>query len=229
MIRACLAYLLLLHALPALAIEQWQDLESIRAGVVQFALQQGASLPGKTSVTASPLEARLHLPACAAVEYFIPPGTRLWGNSSVGARCAAPSPWTVYVPVMVKVTADIVFAARPLMTGQKLVEADILLKSDDLTQFPAGVITDPQQALGKTAAASVPAGYPLRLDMLRASMVIQQGQSVKIVARGQGFQVNSEGKAQHSAAIGQIVSVRLPSGKIIKGTARENGVVEVPF
>lgn len=229
MIRACLACLLLLCTLPALAGEQWQDLESIRAGVTQFALQQSASLPGKASITASPLEARLRLPACASVEYFIPPGARLWGNSNVGARCSAPSPWTVYIPVTVRVTADVVFAARPLMTGQKLADADILLKSDDLTQFAAGVITDPRQVLGKTVTASVPAGYPLRLDMLRASFVIQMGQSVKIVAQGQGFQVNSEGKAQHNAAAGQVVSVRLPSGKIIRGTAREDGVVEVPF
>lgn len=229
MIRALLACLFFALPLTAPASEQWQDLEGIRAGVIRFALQETSTLPGKTSIAAGPLEPRLHLPRCGSIEYFVPPGSRLWGSSNVGVRCAAPSPWTVYVPLTVKVTADIVFAARPLITGQKLAEADILLKSGDLTQFSAGVITDPQQAVGKTATSSVPAGYPLRLDMLRASLVIQQGQSVRIVAQGQGFQVNSEGKAQHNAAAGQIVSVRLPSGKIIKGTARENGVVEVPF
>ena len=123
----------------------------------------------------------------------------------------------------------IVFAAHPLNPGQKLSEADILLKDDDITQFAYGALSDPRLALGKTVAASVPAGYPLRSDMLRAPFVILQGQSVKLVAQGRGFQVNSEGKAQTNAAEGQMVGVRLTSGKIIKGTAREGGVVEVPF
>lgn len=222
-------FLLLTCSFPTLASNQWQDLETIRAGAIQYVYQQTASQPGSVTVTAGVLEPRLHLPACHGMEFFTPVGSRLWGSSNVGVRCTAPSPWTIYVPVNIKVTAAIVFAARPLQTGQKLAEADILLKSDDLTQFASGVITDPKQALGKTVTISVAPGSPLRLDMLRAPHVIQQGQSVKIIAQGRGFQVNAEGKALTSAAAGQIVSVRTPSGQIVKGTAKEGGMVEVPF
>lgn len=221
--------LLLVYAFPSLADGQWQNLEAIQNGAAQFALQQTAAQPGSVTVTAGTLDPRLHLPACPAMEFFVPAGNRLWGNSNIGARCAAPSAWTVYVPVTVKITADIVFAARPLQSGQKLGEADILIKNDDLTQFASGVITDPRQALGKIVSLGVAAGYPLRLDMLRAPNVIQQGQSVKIVAKGPGFQVNAEGKALNNAAEGQVVSIRTPSGQVIKGTAREGGIVEVPF
>lgn len=222
-------FLLLTCTSPSLADNQRQDLEAIRAGVIQFVHQQTVSQPGSVSVTTGTLEPRLLLPACPGMEFFIPAGSRLWGSSNVGVRCTAPSPWTIYVPVNIKITAEIVFAARPLQTGQKLADADILLKSDDLTQFASGVITDPKQALGKIVTFSVAPGSPLRLDMLRAPHVIQQGQSVKIIAQGRGFQVNAEGKALTSAAAGQIVSVRTPSGQIIKGTAREGGMVEVPF
>ncbi|PWB52172.1 MAG: flagellar basal body P-ring formation protein FlgA [Nitrosomonadales bacterium] len=222
-------FLFLLMAFPALAGTQWQDLEALRKGAIQFAQQQGAAQPGTVTVNAVPLDPRLRLPACQSIDFFIPTGNRLWGNSNLGARCNAPSSWTVYIPLTVSITSEVVFAARPLGTGQKITEADILLKSEDITQFASGVITDPRQALGKTATISVAAGYPLRLDMLRAPYVIQQGQSVKILARGQGFQVNAEGKALTNAAAGQIVSVRSGSGQIIKGTAREGGIVEVPF
>jgi flagella basal body P-ring formation protein FlgA len=222
-------FLFLLLAFPALADTQWQDLESLRKGAIQFAQQQGVAQSGTVSVSAVPLDPRLRLPACQSLDFFIPTGNRLWGNSNLGARCNAPSSWTVYIPLTVSITSEVVFAARPLGTGQKITEADILLRSEDITQFASGVITDPRQALGKTATISVAAGYPLRLDMLRAPYVIQQGQSVKILARGQGFQVNAEGKALTNAAAGQIVSVRSGSGQIIKGTAREGGIVEVPF
>jgi flagella basal body P-ring formation protein FlgA len=224
-----LHFLLLTCSIPALASNQWQDLESIRAGAIQFVYQQTANQPGSVSATAAALESRLHLPSCPGMEFFVPAGSRLWGNSNIGVRCASPSPWTLYVPVNIKITAEIVFAARPLSSGQKLGEADILLKSDDLTQFAAGVITDPKQALGKTVSTSVAPGYPLRLDMLRAPHVIQQGQNVKIVAQGRGIHVTAEGKALTSAAAGQIVSVRTPSGQVVKGTAKEGGTVEVPF
>lgn len=226
-----LLHLCLLLALPfpTLADGQWQNLEVIRAGAAQFALQQTTAQPGSVTVTAGALEPRLRLPACPAMEFFVPAGARLWGNSNIGARCTAPSTWTLYVPVNIRISADIVFAARPLQTGQKLGEADILIKSDDITQFASGVITDPRQALGKTVTLGVAAGYPLRLDMLRAPNVIQQGQSVKIIALGRGFQVNAEGKALGNAAEGQIVAIRTPSGRVIKGTAREGGIVEVPF
>jgi flagella basal body P-ring formation protein FlgA len=227
--RALSFFLLLLLSFPVLASTQWQDLETVRNGAIQFARQQSAAQPGAVSVSAAPLDPRLRLAACQSMDFFIPTGTRLWGNSSIGARCSVPSPWTVYIPVSVSVTSEIVFAARPFGSGQTITEADIMLRSEDITQFASGVITDPKQVLGKTATISVAAGYPLRIDMLRAPYVIQQGQSVKILARGQGFQVNAEGKALTNAAAGQIVSVRSGSGQIIKGTAREGGIVEVPF
>lgn len=221
--------LLLFLSFPAFASTQWQDLESVRNGAIQFARQQSAAQPGTVSVSAVPLDPRLRLPACQNLDFFIPTGTRLWGNSNLGARCNAPSFWTVYIPLTVSITSKVVFASRPIGSGQTITEADILLKSEDITQFASGVITAPGQALGKTATISVAAGYPLRIDMLRAPYVIQQGQSVKILAQGQGFQVNAEGKALTNAAAGQIVSVRSGSGQIIKGTAREGGIVEVTF
>lgn len=225
------AYFLLFLSLPfqASSEAQWQDLEQLRSTAIQFARQQSANQPGTVSINATPLDSRLRLPACQALDFFIPTGNRLWGNSNLGARCSAPSSWTVYIPLTVSITSEVVFSARPIGTGQKITEADILLKSEDITQFSAGVITDPKQALGKTTTTSIAAVYPLRLDMLRAPYVIQQGQSVKIVARGQGFSVNAEGKALNHASEGQIVSVRSASGQVIKGTAREGGIVEVPF
>lgn len=227
--RLIIFCLLLAASFPALADRQWQNLDDIRSGATQFVLQQTTAQPGSVTVTAGTLDPRLRFPACPAMEFFVPAGSRLWGNSNVGVRCPAPSTWTMYVPVNVKITANIVLAARPLQAGQKLSEADILTKSDDITQFASGVITDPGQALGKTVSLGVAAGYPLRIDMLRAPNVIQQGQNVKIVAQGQGFQVNAEGKALANAAAGQIVPVRTPSGRVLKGTAREGGIVEVPF
>lgn len=208
---------------------QTLDLEALRLGANQFARQQMAGHSGQVSVTTAPLDPRLNLAACNEITYFVPSGSRLWGNTNIGVRCAAPNLWTIYIPATVSIVADIVFSARPLSPGQTVTAADIQIKSDDITQYPAGSISDPVQAIGKNPASSIAAGYPLRADMLRAPYVILQGQSVRIIAGGRGFQVNSEGKALNNAAVGNPVSVRTQSGKVVKAIAKDSGVAEVTY
>lgn len=224
----CLGLLLLL-GFPVFAGDaQRQEPAAIRKTVENFVRLQSVGLPGQVAFTVGAIEPRLNLPACPVLEAFLPPGSRLWGHATVGVRCGAPS-WTLYVPVTVRVTADVVVSARPLAQGQAIGSADIVLRSSDLTQLPASVVTEPAQAVGKTLTSSIASGQPLRLDLLRAPLVIQQGQVVKLQSRGRGFTVSSEGRALANAAEGQVVQVRTPSGGVVSGIARPGGVVEVSF
>jgi flagella basal body P-ring formation protein FlgA len=88
---------------------------------------------------------------------------------------------------------------------------------------------DKEQAVGRAALASLAVGRPLRADMLRLPMVVQQGQSVKVVGTGSGFQVSNEGRALTSAVVGQVTQVRLNSGQILSGVVRADGTVEIKF
>jgi flagella basal body P-ring formation protein FlgA len=221
--------LLLCPGTQAQGADAIEDLNTLKKSVEGFVRQQTAGLPGQVDISAGMIDNRLRLPKCNHPEFFVPSATRLWGNTLVGVRCQAPSAWTVYVPVTVQVVAPIVMTARPLSQGHIITQADLTVQNGDLTQQPVGVISDIQQAVGKTLASSVSSGQPLRLDMLRSPMVIRQGQIVKLVAQGNGFQVSSEGKALANASAGQAVSVRLPSGQVINGTAKPDGTVEVPF
>lgn len=220
---------LLLTLLPVFANAATQDIDAIRKVVDNFARQNIAGQPGEVDLTVGAIDPRLRLAACDAPEVFLPTGSRLWGNTTVGVRCQSATPWTIYVPVSIKITASIAVAAHPLSAGQTVSQSDILLQSGDLTQLPPGVILDPALAIGKTVISGAASGQALRQDMLRAPQVIQQGQTVKLVAKGPGFQVSSEGKALANATLGQTVSVRTQAGQTINGIARQNGVVEVNF
>jgi flagella basal body P-ring formation protein FlgA len=193
----------------------------------EFVLRQTQSLPGRVSVQVGGLDERLILPACGVLEPFLPPGQRLWGNASVGVRCTAPSAWTVYLPVTVRVEAQVLAAARPLAPGTQLSEADLTPVAADLTQLSAAVVSDPRDILGKTVAAPIAAGQLLRSDQLKATPVVMQGQTVKVIARGRGFSVSAEGRSLSSAAEGQLVQVRLAGGQLVSGIARPGAVVEV--
>ena len=206
-----------------------QDPETIRKVVEQFLRIQSAGLPGQVSITASALDERANLAVCAAPEAFIPPGSRVWGRTTVGVRCVVPVTWTVYIPATVKVVADYLTTAAPLAQGQVVLPQHLAKARGDLTQLPAGILTDASQAVGRALAMSLPAGAPLRNDALRAQAAVLQGQTVRLTSAGAGFSISAEAKALNNAADGQVVQARTPSGQVVSGVARNGGIVEVTY
>lgn len=205
-----------------------QKIPPILKIVDNFVRSETAGFPGRVSFSLGTVDPHLRLPACrASLEPFIPAGARLWGQAMVGVRCNEQAGWTMYVPVSVKVVANVVHAVKPLAHGQQVGAADIALQEADLAQLPGGILTDMNQALGKTLVSNVAAGQPLRQDILRAPLVIQQGQTVRLQMQGRGFSASAEGKALAAAADGQVVQVRITSGRTISGIARPDGIVEV--
>lgn len=227
-IRKCILACLLLGAanLCQASIERAQ-LAQIHRSVEQLVRSQTAGLPGKVSFTLGVIDARLSLPACTAEEAFIPPGARLWGNASVGVRCNGSNPWTIYVPVSVRILAGVVVAAHALAQGQLIQSSDLTVQEADLGELPLAVITDPRQAVGHIATLGIAPGQPLRQDLLRSPPVVQQGQSVTVRAQGPGFQVSAEGRAVSNAAEGQVALVRIASGRTVSGIARAGGIVDI--
>jgi flagellar basal body P-ring formation protein FlgA len=208
---------------------QRQDTEALRQTVEQFLRKQSAGLPGDVTVTAGAVDARMNLPACPQPEAFLPPGGRLWGKTTVGVRCNAPSPWTIYLTATVCVVGEYVAAAVPLGQGQLVAAHDVIKVKGDLTAMPNGIVTDPAQAIGRTLATSVRAGTPLRHDSLRSPRAVQAGQIVKLVSTGPGFRVSADGKALGHGTEGQIVQASTANGQVVSGVARANGVVEVTY
>ncbi len=227
--RFCFLLILgLLGPLVSVAHAAQQGMAEIRQAADAYARQQTAHMTGQVSVTVGAIEA-MQLAACAKLQAFMPLGAKLWGNSNIGVRCAQGADWTVYVPVTVRVQAPVVVAARPLPSGRQLVAEDLSLQMAELTQLPAGVISNQEDALGKVLSYGVVAGNPLRQDMLRAPILVRQGQSVRLVAQGAGFKVSSEGKALNNAAIGQQVQVKAQNGQTVSGIVKPDGTVEVRY
>ncbi|MEC5217524.1 flagella basal body P-ring formation protein FlgA [Actimicrobium sp. GrIS 1.19] len=206
-----------------------QDPAQIRSSVEQFLRVQTTGLPGEVQITVGQLDARLSLPACQTPEAFLPAGSRVWGRTSVGVRCTAPSPWTVYVTAQVKVIADYVASAIPLSQGQLVGPNDVIRIRGDLTLLPAGVLTDPAQAIGRTVAGSVGLGSPLRQDSLKTVQAVQQGQAVRVVSTGPGFSVATDGRALNNAVAGQIAQAKTAGGQVVSGVARAGGIVDVTY
>lgn len=221
----------LLAALGLLAVpaDAQQPSGAVEARVLEFLHRQAAGLPGEVTIQVSPLDPNNQLPACAAIEPFLPAGTRAWGRISVGVRCDSPVTWTAYLQAQVAVVADYLVAARPLRAGQVLGPADLGQRRGDLTALPDNLLTDGTQAMGHHTRIAIAAGSPLRGDMLRVPHAVRQGQTVPVVSSGPGFRVASEGRAMNNAAPGESVRVRLANGQVVTGIAQAGGSVEVAF
>lgn len=196
-----------------------------RPVIEQFLATQTAGLPGRVRISIdTPLSG--DLPPCDALEPFLPSGSRLWGRVSVGVRCNAGQPWTRYVQAYIAVIATYQVATRQIEAGQALSPADTAAREADLTTLPASVIVDSTQLRGMVALNRITSGAPIRRELLRGMSIVQQGQTIKVVTRGQGFVVSTEGKAMASAATGALIQVKIQGGQLISGIVRPDGSIE---
>jgi flagella basal body P-ring formation protein FlgA len=224
-----LTYVLLLHTVQAQPVRPLQDHEKIRQSAEQFLRAQASALPGETRVTIGAIDSNLHLASCDTLEAFLPSGSRAWGKTTVGVRCRQPVPWTVYISSTVHVMSDYIAAAVPLSQGKIIGQNDIVKLKGDLATLPAGILTDPMQAIGHTVAVSLSSGIPLTQSALHIQQAVQQGQTVRLVSSGPGFSISAEAKALTAANEGQLVRAKTASGQIVNGIAKLGGVVEVAY
>ncbi|ANJ87235.1 flagellar basal body P-ring formation chaperone FlgA [Pandoraea oxalativorans] len=207
---------------------QFQNTQVIRQTAERFLREQTTGLPGQVNITVGESVSD-RMPACSALEPFLPPGARLWGATSVGVRCAGERPWTLYLQARVSINATYFVAARQINPGETIGPTDLSPRQGDLTLLPRTVATDAGQIVGTVAVNRITSGLPIRSDLLRSAIAVQQGQTVRVVSRGSGFEVSTEGQVLTRASAGDPVQVRTRAGQVVSGTVKsgKNGNVEV--
>lgn len=226
--RFILAAAVLAGSMP-LGAQATQDPQAVRRVAEEFLRVQTRGLPGSVSFDVGSIDPHNQLAPCRSLEAYSPAGSNLWGRTTVGIRCRSEEGWQIFVSARVRVITEVLVAARALPAGSIIGDADVSTRTADLGEMPAGALTDRPQAVGNRLRVGIPAGVPLRSDLVQAPHVVQQGQSVTVVSRGAGFQVATEGRALNDAAVGQIAQIRTGSGQTVSGIARRPGVVEVVF
>jgi flagellar basal body P-ring formation protein FlgA len=198
-----------------------------RAAVDKLLQAQIAGLPGKVSIRVE-APGSGPLPACDALEAFLPRGAAAWGRVSVGLRCHSDQkPWTRFVLAHVAVEGQYFVAVRNIETGQAFGAGDFAARTGDLTALPRSVVTDAAQLQGVVAANRIASGAPLRRELVRGVSVIQQGQTVKVVAKGPGYSVSTEARAMTSAGAGSTVRAKTLDGRLVSGIADEEGQIRL--
>lgn len=211
--------------LPASGISAPMSHEAIRQSVLAFIQAQTAHLPGKADIKVGSPDSRLTLAQCDAIETYLPTGSPLFGNTSIGVRCKTGKGWSIFVPARIRIIAPVLIANRPLRQGETLKDGDFVAQESELNQ--TGYLTAPDQALGKTLKYSIAAGQALKTEMLRAPYLVRQGQSVQARMQGDGFRIEIEAIALNNGAVDETVQVRNSNGKILSGTVNADGSVSL--
>lgn len=192
--------------------------ENLQAQLTTFFAQQLAGFSDEVSVTVR-TPPNLY-PSCEQPSFTVTGTTKLWGNVNVLARCANEKR---YLQVAVQATGNYVVAAAPIARGSVLQASSVTLKRGRLDQLPPRTMLDINQAQDAVSLRDMAPGQAIQLSMLRKAWRVKAGQQVMVVANGDGFSINSEGKALNNAAEAQNARVRMSSGQVVSGTVDSDG------
>jgi len=191
-----------------------------------------AHTPGapRVDVSIGRLDPRLRLAPCQHVEPYLPDGMRMWGKSRIGLRCTeGPSKWNVYLPITVRVFGTALVATSGVTAGTVLTAADLTQAEVDLAEDSSLPLTNADQAVGRTLARALKPGQSLRQSHLRARQWFAAGETVTVIAQGDGFSVAGEAQALNAGVEGQPVRVRTEGGRVLTGLPVGERRVEMPL
>jgi flagellar basal body P-ring formation protein FlgA len=223
-----LAGLGLLMATRVLAQEFQPTAEIEMAARAEAQKRLPALAPNQRLVT-GPLDARLRLTPCPqALEADVPAGARLRDRVMVEVECLANPGWRTYVPVRIAGMRKAVVLRRSVVVGQVLKPEDVETLDSDPAQLPLGYFDDTGAVAGMTAGRSMAAGSVLSNQSLKLPNVILRGQTVTLLARGDGLNVRMAGRAMSDGYLNQRIKVQnISSGKLVEGIARSEQLVEI--
>ena len=202
-----------------------QDPRAIVAEVEALLLDRAQQLPGTPQVAVTPPRITRQA-ACEQMETFLS-NPQLRSRMSVGVRCVAPEPWSLYVQASVSVQGYYYVTNRSINVGETITLDDLTAKEGDLLRLARGVIVDPSHAIGYIAQQRIGSGNALRSSALRDPDSVVRGQAVKTEARGMGFVATGEGVALEDGAPGTLIQVRTSSGQVVTGTVVNSTTVRV--
>ena len=122
----------------------------------------------------------------------------------------------------------VVFASRPLSRNSIIAAGDIETDFRDISMLGAGVIKQPDLAIGKQLGKSLRPGDVVFNHQLKNHTLVKRGDQVTILAKSGGLQVSAPGEVKNPGAAGDIVRVKnLMSRRILQARVIDEGVVEV--
>ena len=209
----------------------YQSLKSIQSAAEQHAIDQAGITSNDISAKAGRLDPRLKLSDCPTeLETYSPPGKRSGARKTVGVRCNAEKPWSLFVPVTLSILKPVAVSSRTLPRGHILTADDLRITKQDIAGVRQSYFSDIRHLIGQKLKRDVQADTIITNRQVAAQQAVKRGDKVVIMAKSSSVQIHTAGKALESGAIGKRIRVtNHSSGKEIEATVIKPGFVAVSF
>lgn len=122
-----------------------------------------------------------------------------------------------HAQITVHVYGQALVAAQPLALGATLQAGDLAYAEVDLAEGNSRVVVAESLAIGHALTRSLSAGQGVRQANLKSRQFFAAGDTVKVLAVGNGFSVAGAGTALSPGFEGQSARVRTDSGQVVSG------------
>ena len=161
-------------AVPVVASDntELQSHAAIREAARVFLREQMAEAEIPPDISIGNLDPRLRLAACEMpLQTFMPEGSRNQGRTTVGVRCTAGKPWTLYLTASIRVYEDVVVATHPLPRGKVVDPSDVELARREVGKLTSQYLRDPARVTGLVVKRSLRSGDVINPLLLPVPMV----------------------------------------------------------
>jgi flagella basal body P-ring formation protein FlgA len=132
------------------------------------------------------------------------------------------------ITAQVEAFAPVVVAARDLPANVRLRQPDLAIEIRRLERPIQLYVLDATRMRGTSVKRTVARGAPLTMDLLLAEYVIQPGDNVRIVTKGDRLQIMAVGEARAAGRIGDRIQVKnKQSGLLLQAVVVDEGLVNV--
>ncbi len=206
-----------------------QDVDSIEQVAHVYAMELAQANFGTPEVVTGNLDPRLRLQKCTNPLAAFKKGNKFGlGSQVIGVKCQSDTPWTVYVPVTVKLYKTVVVAANHLSANHLLSTSDIKLAQIDISTLRKDYFKEASLVVGQQLKYPLAMGTAISSTHIRPQKIVRRGETITLIAEAGSMQVKMTGKALSDAVLGEKVRVENSSSKrIVEGTVNAPGQVKI--
>lgn len=136
----------------------------------------------------------------------------------------------IHFQAQIEIYAWVVVAKNYLPKHQVIKESDVHLSYRNITKYPADVLSEIKEVVGKRTSLHINAWEVLRKSMVEVPPVVKRGDLVTLLAENEGFRITTIGEVKEEGRQGEIVKVlNISSRKEIFGRVLDGQTVQVDF
>jgi len=227
-LKTCL-FLILCCPLISPANESFENHSHIRKLVRSQLLTLLDTSNGEYELRIQNIDQRLKLKKCSNnIDIQLTTEHVKTGKNTLKVSCNSHTPWRIFISAYIKQFTQVLVAKQPIAKGHLIQESDLILQRTDITHLHTSYFNNKQKAINYITKRRLNRGDIVSLKHLTKPILIKKGDTVSIIAKSDGFQINMKGIALHNASKGELIRVKnSKSKKIIQGIAVNSQTVRV--